>query len=168
MSEDSMTNSTFSVPIEERYFEDYVPGSVYEFGSVKVEEQEIIEFAKKYDPQVFHMDPEGAKKTRFGGLIASGWHTAAIAMRMLVDHFISRVASMGSPGADKMRWLIPVRPGDELSMRVTILKARPSRSNPEQGIIELFVEVINQKDEVVMTRTAISLMRRRKQQANPT
>jgi acyl dehydratase len=164
----AVENPAFNVPIEQRYFEDYVPGSVYEFGSVKVEEQEIIEFARKYDPQVFHMDPEGAKKTRFGGLIASGWHTAAIAMRMLVDHFISRVASMGSPGADKMRWLIPVRPGDELSIRVTILKARPSRSNPEQGIVELFVEVINQNNEVVMTRTAISLMRRRKQQANPT
>jgi acyl dehydratase len=168
MSEESMTNSTFSVPIDERYFEDYVPGSVYKFGSVRVEEQEIIDFAGKYDPQVFHTDPEGAKKTRFGGLVASGWHTAAIAMRLLVDHFISRVASMGSPGADKMRWLIPVRPGDELSIRVTILKARPSRSNPEQGIVELFVEVINQNNEVVMTRTAISLMRRRKQQANPT
>jgi acyl dehydratase len=163
-----VANSTFNIPIDERYFEDYVPGSVYEFGSIVVEEKDIIDFARRFDPQVFHMDPEGAKKTRFGGLIASGWHTAAIAMRLLVDHFISKVASMGSPGADKMRWLIPVRPGDEISIRVTILKARPSRSNPEQGIVELFVEVINQKEEVVMTRTAISLMRRRTQQANPT
>ena len=163
-----MTETTFNVPIEQRYFEDYVPGSVYRFGSYLVKEEEIIDFARKYDPQVFHMDPEGAKKTRFEGLIASGWHTAAIAMRMLVDHFISRVASMGSPGADKLRWLVPVRPGDELSIRVTILKARPSRSKPAQGVIELFVEVINQNDEVVMTRTAISLMRRRNQQVNPT
>ena len=163
-----MANSTFNIPIDERYFEDYVPGSVYEFGSIVVEEKDIIDFARRFDPQVFHMDPEGAKKTRFGGLIASGWHTAALAMRLLVDHFISKVASMGSPGADKMRWLIPVRPCDELSIRVTILKARPSRSNPEQGIVELFVEVINQKEEVVMTRTAISLMRRRPRQASPT
>ncbi len=156
-----MKYSTFDVPIEDRYFEDYIPGSVYKFGSYKVSEQEIVDFASKYDPQVFHTDTEGAKKTRFGGLVASGWHTAAIAMRLLVDQFISRVASMGSPGADKMRWLIPVRPGDELSIRVTILNARPSKSNPEQGIIELLVEVINEKDEVVMTRTAVSLMRRR-------
>jgi acyl dehydratase len=162
-----MKQAAFNVPIEERYFEDYVPGSVYTFGSYKVSEQEIINFAGKYDPQVFHTDPEGAKETRFGGLVASGWHTAAIAMRLLVDHFISRVASMGSPGADKVRWLIPVRPDDVLSVRVTILKARPSRSTPAQGIIELFVEVINQRDEVVMTRTAVSLMRRRGQHSNP-
>jgi len=159
-----MKNSSFDVPIEDRYFEDYAPGSVYRFGSYKVSEQEIIDFARKYDPQVFHTDPEGAKETRFGGLVASGWHTAAIAMRLLVDHFISRVASMGSPGADKMRWLMPVRPGDELSIRVTVLNARPSKSTPEQGIIELLVEVINQEDHIVMTRTAVSLMRRRSYQ----
>ena len=153
-----MTDSMFSVPAEEWYFEDYVPGSVYEFGSIVVEEEEIIDFATRYDPQVFHTNPDAAQKTIFGGLVASGWHTAAIAMRLLVDHYISHVACLGSPGADELRWLKPVRPGDELSIRVTVLETRRSRSKPDQGIVRSFVEVMNQNREVVMTRKAVGMM----------
>jgi acyl dehydratase len=152
-----MTYSLFSVPIDERYFEDYIAGSVYEFGSITVDEEEIIEFARRYDPQVFHIDPEAARKSPFGGLIASGWHTAALAMRLLVDHYISRVASAGSPGADKLRWLKPVRPGDEISLRVTVLEATRSKSRPDRGTVRSFVEVMNQHREVVMSREAVGI-----------
>jgi acyl dehydratase len=153
-----MTYSLFSVPIDERYFEDYIPGSVYEFGSITVDEEEIIEFARRYDPQVFHIDPEAARKTPFGGLIASGWHTAALVMRLLVDHYISRVACLGSPGADKLRWLKPVRPGDEISLRVTVLEATRSKSRPDRGTVRSFVEVMNRHREVVMSREAVNIM----------
>jgi acyl dehydratase len=154
-----MINSVFSVPIDERYFEDYVPGSVYEFGSIVVTEEEIIEFAKQYDPQIFHIDPIAARKTDFGGIIASGWHTAALVMRMLVDNYISHVASLGSPGAGEVRWPKPVRPGDELSIRVRVLEARRSKSKPDRGVVRSSVEVLNQNKEVVMIRTVIGITR---------
>jgi acyl dehydratase len=154
-----MTNSEFNPPIEDRYFEDYVPGSVYEFGSIVVEEQDILDFAGRYDPQPFHVDPDKARKSPFGGIIASGWHTAAITMRLLVDHYISRAAGMGSPGSGPIRWLRPVRPGDVLSIRVTIQKATHSRIKPDRGIVRAFVETMNQQREVVMTRTAIGIFR---------
>ncbi|MCX8021812.1 MAG: MaoC family dehydratase [Syntrophorhabdaceae bacterium] len=154
-------NSDFPVPKERRYFEDYLPGSVYEFGAYTVEEEEIIAFAKKYDPQIFHVDPVAAKETVFGGLIASGWHTAAITMRLLVDHYVSSVAGMGSPGADSIVWYKPVRPGDTLSIRVKIEEARVSNSKPDRGIVTAYVETLNQRKEVVMTRTAVSILKRR-------
>jgi acyl dehydratase len=154
-----MTNSEFNPPIEERYFEDYVPGAVYEFGSIIVEEQNILDFAGCYDPQPFHVDRDKAKQSPFGGIIASGWHTAALTMRLLVDHYISRVAGMGSPGSGPIRWLRPVRPGDELSIRVTVLKATRSRLKPDRGIVRSFVETMNQRGEVVMTRTAMGILR---------
>lgn len=157
--EKTMKNAVFKVPIDERYFEDYVPGSIYEFGSIVVTEEEIIEFAKRYDPQIFHIDPIAARKTGFGGLIASGWHTAALTMRLLVDHYISRVASLGSPGADELRWLKPVRPGDELSICVRVLESRRSKSKPDRGVVRSMVEVLNQNREVVMTRTAVGITR---------
>ncbi len=100
----------FKTPLQDRYFEDYLPGSVHEFGSVTVQKNEIIEFARRFDPQRFHMDPEKAKQSAFGGLIASGWHTASLCMRLLVDHYVSRVASLGSPGVDELRWRKPFRP----------------------------------------------------------
>ena len=106
---------------KERWFEDYTPGSVYEFGSIHVSEQEIIAFASQYDPQPFHLDRALAAESVFGGLVASGWHTASMTMRLLVDYYLSEVSSLGSPGIDELRWLLPVRPGDELAVRVTIL-----------------------------------------------
>jgi acyl dehydratase len=153
-----MTIDSFTVPIGERYFEDYEPGRVYEFGSITVNKDEIIEFAERYDPQVFHVNPDLARKSVFGGLIASGWHTAALAMRLLVDHFISHVAALGSPGSDELRWLKPVRPGDTLSVRVTVVETRRLKSKPDRGVVRSFVEVLNQDHEVVMTRIAISII----------
>ena len=153
-----MTIDSFTVPVGERYFEDYEPGRVYEFGSITVSEDEIIEFAERYDPQIFHVNPDLARKSVFSGLIASGWHTAALAMRLLVDHFISHVAALGSPGSDELRWLKPVRPGDTLCLRVTIVEARRLQTKPDRGIVRSLVEVLNQDHEVVMTRIAISII----------
>lgn len=149
----------FTVPVEERYFEDYVAGSSHEFGSIVVEEAEMIAFGKRFDPQVFHTDPEAAKETIFGGLIASGWHTAGLVMRLIVEHYLSHVASLASPGVDELRWHLPVRPGDELSLRVTITEARRSRSKPDRGIVHTFVEVLNQERQVVMSLKAMNMMR---------
>lgn len=154
-----MTNSEFNPPIEDRYFEDYIPGSVYEFGSILVEEKDILDFAQKFDPQIFHLDKDKARNGPFGGLIASGWHTTALAMRLLVDHFLSKVAGMGSPGSGPIRFLKPVRPGDELSIRVTVLKATRSQSKPDRGIIRIFIETMNQHRDVVMTRVGIGIVR---------
>ncbi|MGA2936526.1 MAG: MaoC family dehydratase [Syntrophobacteraceae bacterium] len=153
-----MNHSTFTTPIEDRFFEDYVAGSVHEFGSIVVEEAEILEFARRFDPQVFHTDPEAAKRTIFGGLIASGWHTSGMMMRLFVDHYLSWAASLGSPGIDELRWTRPVRPGDELSIRVTVLEANRSRSKPDRGVIRSFVEVFNQNHEVVLTVNAVNFM----------
>ena len=153
-----MHSSIFSVARENRYFEDYVVGSIYEFGTINVTEEEVIDFAKRYDPQSFHIDPEAAKDTRFGGLIASGWLTAGLMMRLLVDNYVSSVASLGSPGVRELKWLKPVRPGDELSIRVTIQEARRSRSKPGQGMVDISVEVLTQKREVVMTMQSVGMV----------
>ncbi|CAG0975069.1 itaconyl-CoA hydratase [Anaerolineae bacterium] len=150
--------SDFSTPIEQRYFEDYVAGAVHEFGNIAVEESQVIEFARRFDPQIFHTDPEAAKATMFGGLIASGWHTAALMMRLFVDNYLSSSASLGSPGVDELRWLKPVRPGDTLSARATILEANRSRSKPDRGIIRTYIEVLNQENQIVMTMRALNMM----------
>jgi acyl dehydratase len=152
-----MKDSTFTVPIEKRYFEDYIAGSVHEYGSIAAEQEEIISFAKRFDPQVFHTDPERAKKTIFEGLIASGWHTCGLMMRLFSDHFLSKVASLGSPGIDELRWNKPVRPGDELSIRVTVLETKRSRSKPDRGIVHSLIEVMNQNGDVVMSMKAVNL-----------
>lgn len=158
-----MSNASFIISCEDRYFEDYVPGQIHEFGSITIEAAEMIEFAKRFDPQPFHIDPEAAKHSAFGGLIASGWHTASLAMRLLVDHYVSRVASLGSPGVDELRWRKPVRPGDTLSVRVTIVESKLSRSKPNQGTVRSYVELLNQHREVVMTWKGIGLVRCREQ-----
>ena len=153
-----MNYSTFTTPIEDRCLEDYVVGSVNEFGSIAVEEAEIIDFARRFDPQVFHTDPEAAKRTIYGGLIASGWHTAGMMMRLLVDRYLPGARSLGSPGIDELRWTRPVRPGDELFVRVTVLEANRSRSKPDRGVLISLVEVLNQNREVVMTVKAVNLL----------
>ena len=149
---------------QDRWFEDYVPGAVHDLGSVMVDEQEIIAFARQFDPQPFHLDKERAEKSAFGGLIASGWHTACMAMRLIVDHYLSEVSSEGSPGIDELRWLRPVRPGDQLSVRATILDARLSRSRPERGIVRSQIETLNQDEEVVMHLTSTIFIRCRNKQ----
>jgi acyl dehydratase len=142
-----------------RYFEDYPPGAVFTAGAMPVTAAEILEFARKYDPQPMHTDPEAAAKGRFGGLIASGWHTGAMMMRLFADNFLSPESSIASPGLDELRWLQPVRPGDVLSLRVTILEARRSKSRPEQGTVRSLVEVLNQRREAVMSLKPVSLIR---------
>ena len=149
----------FAVPVNERYFEDYVEGASLEYGQITLSADEIIEFARRYDPQPIHIDPDAAARGPFGGLIASGWHTAAVMMRLLADNFISHVAGMASPGVDEVRWLLPVRPGDALSISVTVLEARRSRSKPDRGIVRTHVEVLNQKKEIVMTLRPVSIFR---------
>lgn len=142
----------------ERYFEDYVEGMDITFGSISVDEEEVIEFAKRYDPQVFHTDPEKAKQSHYGGLIASGWHTSSMMMKLLTQHYLSDVSSLGSPGLDHIRWIAPVRPGDTLKVRLKITDARKSQSKPDRGIVIAFIEVINQNDVVVMDLTATNFV----------
>jgi len=153
---------TFSHRIDDRYFEDYVEGDVHSFGRIAVEADAIVEFAKQFDPQAFHTDPEAAKQTPFRGLIASGWHTVGLMMRLYVQHYLTHVASLASPGIDELRWIKPVRPGDMLSVRVTVLKATPSRSKPDRGAVTSFIEVFNQANEAVMTLRAVNMIARRK------
>jgi acyl dehydratase len=152
---------TFSRPISDRYFEDYVEGDVHRFGTIAVETDEIIAFAKRFDPQTMHTDPKAAKSGPFGGLIASGWHTAGLMMRLYVEHYLTQVASLASPGLGELRWLKPVRPGDTLSVCVTVLKTVPSNSKPDRGGVTSFVEVINQAGEVVMTLKIINIIAKR-------
>ena len=153
-----MSSAIFASPIEDRYFEDYIPGAVHECGSIAVEEAEVLAFGRRFDPQPFHTQPEEAKESVFGGLIASGWHTASLMMRLFVDHYLSRVASLSSPGVDELRWLKPVRPGDELSLWVTVLETSRSRSKPDRGVVRSYIEVRNQRGEVVMTMKALNLL----------
>ena len=143
------------------FFEDYEPGSVYEFGSIRVTEEEVLEFGRRFDPQVFHTDPAAAENTEYGGLIASGWHTAALMMRLYSDHYLPGDSTLVSPGVDELRWLRPVRPGDELSIRVTVADARPSRTKPDRGIVRSAVQVLNQRGEAVLTVTATNFFLRR-------
>lgn len=146
-----------------RYFEDFQPGDVSEHGPYVVSREEIIAFATQFDPQPFHLSDEGAQGSIFGGLVASGWHTASICHRLLVQGFLGQTSSLGSPGLDELRWLKPVRPGDTLRVRVEVVAVTPSRSKPDRGALKLRMEVRNQKDEVVMTELANALFGRRPQ-----
>ena len=121
---------SFAHAIDDRYFEDYVEGSVHDCGSIAVEANEVVAFAKRFDPQSIHTDSEAAKRGPFGGLIASGWHTCGLMMRLYVEHYLTHVAGLASPGLDELRWLEPVRPGDRLSLRVTCSKQRRRNRNP--------------------------------------
>jgi acyl dehydratase len=120
-----------------------------------------VEFARRYDPQYFHIDPELAVDGPFGGLIASGWQTGAVVMRLFVDHYLAQAASLGSPGMDEIRWLRPVRPGDSLRIRVTVLESRISRSKPDRGIVKASIEAFNQRDELVATMVGNNFIARR-------
>lgn len=143
------------------HLEDYVEGSEATLGPVRVSREEIIDFATRYDPQPFHVDPVAAADSLYGGLIASGWHTCALTMRLLVDSYLSADSSLGSPGLDELRWLAPVRPGDELSAHVRVLEARPSASKPDRGIVRTRVEVVNQDAVIVLSMVAVNLVRRK-------
>jgi acyl dehydratase len=157
----TLSEHDFAAPIDDRYLEDYTPGAVYEYGYITVNEAEILEFARAFDPQPIHVDPEFAARGPFGGLIASGWHTAGIMMRLFADHCLSRVASLASPGIDELRWPAPLRPGDSVRLRVTIVEARRSRSKPDRGLVRTHAELITQNDETVLTLTAMNILRTR-------
>jgi acyl dehydratase len=157
----TLSADDFAVPIDDRYFEDYLQGAVYEYGYITVTEAEILDFATKFDPQPIHVDLEFAARGPFQGLIASGWHTAGIMMRMFADHVLSKVASLASPGIDELRWPAPVRPGDSLRLRCTFVETRRSRSKPDRGLVRTAAELINQDDETVLTLTAMNLIRAR-------
>ena len=153
-----MSATEFAVPVADRHFEDYAPGAVFEYGEIPVDEAEIVEFARRFDPQYIHIDREQAARGPFGGLIASGWHTAAMMMRLIVDNFLPKHASRGSPGIDELRWLRPVRPGDTLSVRLSVLEATRSRSKPDRGVVRTLCEVLNQDRAVVMSLKAMNII----------
>lgn len=140
------------------YFEEIVVGSVLDFGYKTVTKEEIIDFAKKYDPQPFHIDEDAANDSIYGGLIASGWHTGSMAMRMMVDHMVNQRAGLGSPGWDNLKFLKPVRPGDTLRVRSEVLDKKRSKSRPQMGTIFGKIEVFNQHDEMVMCFDSIGMV----------
>ena len=144
-----------------RYFEDFAPGDVIELGSRTITKESIVAFAREFDPQPFHTDEAAATRSIYGGLLASGWHTGSLAMRILYDGLLKNTASLGSPGIDELRWLKPVRPGDTLSLRMTILETIPSRTKPDRGLVRSLMEMRNQHGEVVLTIRGLSLLGRR-------
>ena len=145
------------------HFEDIRIGDSREYGSRTLTAADIIRFGKKFDPQPFHVDERAAADSFYGGLIASGWHTAAIAMRLMVDGMRQEggAANVGSPGFDDLKWLKPVRPGDTLRVRTRCIDKRDSRSNPALGSCRFQVEVVNQRDEIVMSYVAIGIYLKR-------
>lgn len=151
----------FASPLDDRWYEDYAPGAVYEYGHVSLTQEAIVDFARLYDPQPIHTDPAYAATGPFGGLIASGWQTSTLGMRLLVDHYLSHVASLASPGMDELRWPRPVRPGDVLHGRVTVKAARVSASKPDRGLVTTGIEMLNQHDEVVFSVTGMNFLARR-------
>ncbi|MER7276338.1 MaoC family dehydratase [Dactylosporangium sp. NPDC000244] len=143
------------------YFEDYEPGTVVEGGAEVADEAEMLAFARRFDPQPIHVDAAFAATGPFGGLIASGWYTAGLFMRLYAERYLSRVASLASPGVDELRWPVPVRPGDRLRLRATVLSARPSGSKPDRGVVRTRGELLNQDEQVVLSLLAVNLLRKR-------
>ena len=144
-----------------RYWEDYEVGQRFPLGATSFTEQEIVDFARQFDPQSFHIDPEAAKASLFGGLIASGWHVASKLMRLFVDNYVDHRTALGSPGLDELRWLKPVRPGDTLTGWIECAAKIPSKSKPALGVIHETWTATNQKGELVMTAKGINMVRRR-------
>jgi acyl dehydratase len=143
------------------YFEDFPPGDVRESLPWAVTREQIVAFAQQFDPQPFHTDDEAARRSIYGGLLASGWHTTAIVMRLLWETFLKDAASLGSPGVDEVRWLKPVRPGDTLRARFTVTGTRPSTRRPDRGIVHSLSEVFNQRGDLVMTMRGMGMYARR-------
>ncbi len=143
------------------YWEDFKTGERENIGSVLVDKDEVVAFASRYDPQPFHVDEEAAGQSIYGGLIASGWHTCSMVMRLMCDSYLLESASLGSPGIENVRWLRPVRPGDTLTAYRTIEQTRVSASRPDRGIVKTLWEVENQKGELVLTMSGIQFFLRR-------
>ena len=155
-------------PAEPRFFwEDFPAGHAREFGGLQVTREAVIAFAREFDPQPFHLDDAAAEASLFGRLAASGWHTCAMAMRMMCDAYLLETASLGSPGIDDLKWLKPVYPGDTLYARLSVLEARPMASRPGVGLVKSHWDVKNQHDEVVLTMQGWNMFRRRPVAAEP-
>ena len=144
-----------------RYWEDFSVGDVFDLGTRTVTHDEIVEFATQWDPQPFHVDEQAAQSSSFGGLVASGWHTASLCMRLYVDALLLDADSMGSPGLDELRWLAPVRPDDTLSVSLTVLDAQPSSKNPGRGTLVLQWEAVNQDGVVALRMSGRGMFGRR-------
>jgi acyl dehydratase len=149
---------TFTTPPTDRYFEDYTIGATYICGTFTMTEDEIIQFATQYDPQMMHIDRDLAAQGPFGEVIASGWHTIAKTMRLVVENFLPH-NGLAAPGVDEVRWLRPVRPGDTLTLHATIQDARRSRGKPDRGLLHILLELLNQHGEVVLSMKPMNLAR---------
>ena len=143
------------------WFEDFPAGKVIEYGSRTLSQEEIVAFARDWDPQRYHVDPQAGEQTHFGGLIASGWHSGCVMMRLMCDAYLNESSCVGSPGIDEWRFALPVRPGDTLRYRATVLDARPSASRPDRGVLKFHWELLNQKDEVVVSMIGTQFWLRR-------
>jgi acyl dehydratase len=154
---------SFGIEGVDRWFEEYREGDVHRFGPIAVAEEELLGFAKRFDPQSIHTDKAKASAGPFGGLIASGWHTGGLMMNLYARYYLAECSSIASPGIDELRWPNPVRPGDHLSVRVTVLEARPSASKPDRGFVRSLIEVLNQEEAVVMSMKAMNMILRRPQ-----
>lgn len=143
------------------YWEDFHVGEAFDMGSHTFSEDEILEFGRKFDPQPFHTDPQAAKASVYGGLIASGWHTCAIGMRLMCERYLNKSASLGSPGLENVRWLKPVRPGDTIAFRRIVLESRASTSRPDMGLVRNRWEATNQNGEMVLSMEGWSMLGRR-------
>lgn len=147
------------------HLEDFQPGQTFDLGSIEVTHEQVVDFAKQFDPQPFHIDIDAGGQSIFGGLIASGWHTCSLMMRLVVDNLFSRTATLGSPGVNQIRWMLPVRPGDTLTASTRVLAVTSSVSKPDRGTVEFHYEVRNQSDQQVLAMQGISMFRRREGQA---
>lgn len=156
-----------TTPAIRYWWEDFPVGSVREFGAATLTREAVIAFARDFDPQPFHLDDAAAEASLFGRLSASGWHTCALAMRMMCDAYLLESSSLGSPGVDHLRWLKPVFPGDTLRMRMEVLEARPMNSRPDVGLLRTRWEVINQGGDLVLTMEGWGMFRRRDAGAAP-
>lgn len=152
-------------PLSKLYWEDFQPGRVFERGPRRISREEIVAFAAEFDPQPMHLDEEAARGTMLGGLAASGWHSCGILMRMCTDAFVLNSASRGAPGVDEVKWRLPVRPGDELRLRATVLEARLSRSRADMGFARFLFELINQTGAPAVQLTTTLMMGRRNSEA---
>jgi acyl dehydratase len=147
--------------VKKYYFEDFSPGRVWEMEGPTLGKDEIVDFARRFDPQYFHVDERAAADSPYGGLIASGWQTVGLCMRMICDAYLLQAASLGSPGVNELRWTKPVRPGDRLRMKMTVLEAKISRSKPDRGTVLHRWEVYNQHGEMVMHMEGYGMYARR-------
>ena len=143
------------------YWEDFTPGRVFETPTRTLSEQDILRFAREYDPQPFHTDPQAARATPFGGLIASGWQTASATMRLMCDGYLLETSCVGSPGLEELRWLKPVRPGDTLRLKTTVLETMPSSKQPNRGTVLFRWDTFNQNGEIVLSMRGRQLFLRR-------